>query len=148
MSRRIWSHSLAIVGIGVGLQAVIGCTGTDLRDAKGSDASLRAAVEERADATRMVAKAVERYCALRTDTLEAKQRCVISQHVELQFIAGVGATSSHEEVRRASVAGQSVAQPIVTGLLLQCEANGRSTTCRRKPPAFVELLDTPRDSSQ
>jgi hypothetical protein len=148
MSRRIWSHSLAIVGIGIGLQAVIGCTGTDLREAKVSDASLRAAVEERADATRMVAKAVERYCALRTDTLEAKQRCVIGQHVELQFIAGAGSTSSLEEIRRASVAGQSVAQPIVTGLLLQCEANGRSITCRRKPPAFAELLRMPRGLNQ
>lgn len=148
MSPRIWSHSLAIVGIGVGLQAVIGCAGADLREAKGSEGSLRAAVEERDAATRTVAKAVERYCTLRSDTLEAKQRCVISQHVGLQFIARVGATSSLEEIRRADVTGQSVAQPIVTGLLLQCEANGRSTTCRRKPPAFAELLGTPRGLSQ
>lgn len=148
MSPRLWRYSLAIVGIGLGLQVVIGCAGADLREARVSDASLQAAVEERDAAVRTVAKAVERYCSLRTDTLAAKQRCVISQHVELQFIARVGATSSFEEIRRADVAGQSVAQPIVTGLLLQCEANGRSTTCRRKPPAFAELLGASRRPGQ
>lgn len=148
MSPRIGCRSLAIVGIGLGLQAIVGCAGGDLREARQGDASLRAAVEERDAAARTVAKAVERYCFLRTDTLEAKQRCVISQHVELQFIGRVGATSSFDEVRRAGVAGQSVPQPIVTGQLLQCEVNGRSTTCRRRPPAFAELLDTPQGPGQ
>ena len=148
MSSQIRRHSLAVVGIGLGLQVVIGCAGADLRDARISDAPLQAAVEERDAAVRTVAKAVERYCTLRTDTLQAKQRCVISQHVELQFIARVAATSSFEEIRRADVAGQSVAHPIVTGRLLQCEANGRSTTCRRKPPAVTELLGTSRHPGQ
>lgn len=148
MSHRIWHRSLAIVGIYFSLQAVTGCAGANLREAKGSDASLQSAMEERDAATRAVAKAIERYCSLRTDSLEAKQRCVISQHVDLQFISRVGATSSLDEIQRADVARQSPAPPIVTGQLLQCEVNGRSTPCRRKPPAFADLLGISTGSSQ
>ncbi|MDQ6734196.1 MAG: hypothetical protein M3Z35_08805 [Nitrospirota bacterium] len=139
MSHRIWCCSLAIVGIGLGLQAAIGCTGVSLREADRGDSPLRAALEERDAAAQMVAKAIERYCWLRTDTLEAKQRCVIGQHVDLQFIGRVGAASISDEFRMTGAAGQ----PIVTGQLLQCEVNGRSTTCRRKLPAFAELWGAP-----
>jgi hypothetical protein len=51
--------------------------------------------------------------------------------VEIAFVGPVEA--AHRPIQPEMAFG---------GRLIQCEAEGRSTLCRRRPPAYVELWDS------
>ena len=118
--------------VGLVLAVCVGCAGQRFEPVNSSDLRLQAAIEERDTAAAEVAKAVGRYCSLRTDSVEARQRCLIDQQMEMQFIGPVEVAPRFDQSQMESGGRQ----------LMQCEAEGRSTLCRRRPPAYVELWDS------
>jgi hypothetical protein len=132
MSSTAVFRSMIVPVLGLALEICIGCAGQRFDAAPSSDLQIRAAIEERDAAAAEVAKVVGRYCSLRSDSVEARQRCLIGQQVEIQFMAPVEAGNRFEQPHMESEGRQ----------IMQCEDAQQSTLCRRRPPAYVELWDS------
>jgi hypothetical protein len=114
----------------VALAVSMGCASQRFEPIASSNLQLQAAIEERDAAAAEVVKAIGRYCSLQTDSVEARERCVIGKEVDMAFIGPVHAAHRPNWQEMASV-----------DRLMQCESERRSTRCRRRPPASVELWD-------
>ncbi|WP_447983744.1 hypothetical protein [Nitrospira sp. Nam74] len=114
----------------VTLAVSMGCASQRLEPIASSNLQLHDAIEERDAAAAEVVKAIGRYCSLQTHTVESRERCVIGKEVEMAFIAAV--ESGHRLDLPEMTSGE---------LLVQCAGEGRSTVCRRRPPAYAELWD-------
>lgn len=90
--------------------------------------------QEREAAFAQVTHAIAEYCTITSESLAARQRCIIGKRRELDGIRQL------EIARSFTPHVGGYGEDRQTGHILHCEGRGRRTDCDRRQPAIAEIL--------
>ena len=90
--------------------------------------------QEREAAFAQVTHAIADYCTITSESVVARQRCLIGKQRELDGIRGF------EVARRFTSHAGGHNEHRLTGHILHCEGRGRQTVCDRRQPVPAEVL--------